>query len=258
MINQPSERTSELGELLLKAGISLLEAGAASSRVVMNVVRLAAAFGYDAHVDLSTRNITVSLQTKDQGIVFSGSHSMPSLPGVNFRVVAAISRLSWAVTEQKMTLAEAGGGLEKALHLAHYHRLVVLVLVGLAGTSFCYTSGGNTIEMGITFLATVAGLFLRQELTRVKFNPFLVTYCCAFLAALIIGIGLMAGIAPRLEHAFTTCILFLIPGVPLINSFIDLMDGYIINGIDRGITSSIHAFAIASGLATILYIFNIQ
>jgi uncharacterized membrane protein YjjP (DUF1212 family) len=62
----------------------------------------------------------------------------------------------------------------------------------------------------------------------------------------------------KLDHAFATSILFLIPGVPLINSVIDLMDGYIINGIDRGINALIHAFAIAAGLATIILIFKVQ
>jgi uncharacterized membrane protein YjjP (DUF1212 family) len=75
---------------------------------------------------------------------------------------------------------------------------------------------------------------------------------------LIIGISWKAGIESGLNNAFSTCILFLIPGVPLINSVIDLMDGFIINGLDRGINAVMHAFAIASGLATILYIFNVQ
>jgi uncharacterized membrane protein YjjP (DUF1212 family) len=157
-----------------------------------------------------------------------------------------------------MSLSEAGKELENLAQLPEYNRYIVLIMVGLAGTSFCYTFGGNAIEMGITFLATVAGLFFKQELLRKKFNPYLVTYCSAVLAALIIGIGWKAGIESRLDHAFATCILFLIPGVPLINAIIDIIDGYILNGLDRGINAIIHAFAIASGLATIIYLFQVQ
>jgi uncharacterized membrane protein YjjP (DUF1212 family) len=61
----------------------------------------------------------------------------------------------------------------------------------------------------------------------------------------------------NLDHAFATCILYLVPGVLLINSFVDLVDGHIINGVDRGINALIHAFSIAAGLATVLYIFKV-
>jgi uncharacterized membrane protein YjjP (DUF1212 family) len=258
MRNQSLHESSELGNLLLWAGTALLKAGAGSNRVVMNVARIADAYGYEANIDLSTRNITVSLHCKDQPNVFSGSRSIPNLPGVNFKVLTAISQLSWAVTDKKMSLSETADQLKKATQLAEYPRYIVLILTGVAGGAFCFTFGGHAVEMGITFLATFAGLFLKQELIRKKFNPYLVTYCSAFFAALIIGISWKMDLGNRLDHAFATCILFLIPGVPLINAVIDLMDGYIINGIDRGINAVMHAFSIAAGLATILYLFNVQ
>ena len=258
MQNQLSHESTQLGNLLLWAGTALLKAGAGSNRIVMNIGRIAAAYGYDVNIDLSTRNIMVSLHHQDERGIFSGSRSIPNLPGVNFKVLTAISQLSWAVTEKKMSLSETADQLTKSTQLTEYPRYMVLFLTGIAGAAFCYTFGGQTIEMGITFLATVAGLFLKQELIRIKFNPFLVTYCSAFLAALIIGISWKLGVGTRLDHAFATCILFLIPGVPLINAVIDLMDGYIINGIDRGINAVMHAFSIAAGLATIIYLFKVQ
>lgn len=258
MHNQSLQESSELGNLLLWAGTALLKAGAGSNRVVMNVGRIAAAYGYEANIDLSTRNITVSLHYRDQPNVFSGSRNIPGLPGVNFKVLSAISQLSWDVTDKKMSLSETTDLLKKATQLPEYPRYVVLILTGIAGAAFCFTFGGQAIEMGITFLATVGGLFLKQELTRKKFNLYLVTYASALLAALIIGICWKLGVGNRFDHAFATCILFLIPGVPLINAVIDLMDGYIINGVDRGINAVMHAFSIAAGLATIIYLFKVQ
>jgi uncharacterized membrane protein YjjP (DUF1212 family) len=253
-----TEEPAELGKLLLQAGIALLKAGAGSNRIIINLHRLAAAYGYLATIDLSTKNISITLHTEFQENIFSGSGSMASQPGSNFRVIAAISRLSWDVTEKKLDLASASTELKKAIYSDEYQRPLVLLLVGLAGASFCYTFGGNYIEMGITFLATVAGLIVKQEMIKKKFNTYVITYCSAVIAAFVIGISWKFGINPKFDHAFATCTLFLIPGVPLINSFIDLLDGYIINGIDRGINASIHAFGIAAGLATILYIFNFQ
>lgn len=257
MNSQPSIEAGELGDFLLLAGSALIKAGAGSNRVVINVTRLAAAYGYEAQVNPGTRFISLSL-FDGQDNTFTGSRSMAALPGVNFSVIAAISQLSWNIPVKKLDLHEARTALELAIALPEYSRYLVLILVGLAGAGFCFTFGGSTVEMSIAFIATFAGLFFRQEMNKRKFNTYLVTYGSALFASLVIGIFWKAGIASKLDHAFATSILFLIPGVPLINSFIDLMDGYIINGIDRGINSLMHAFAIAAGLATVLYIFKIQ
>ncbi len=248
---------AELGNLLLRAGIGLLKAGAGSSRIILNLMRLASAYGYQAHIDLSTRSITVSLDTDRDEHRFSGSRSMLSVPGVNFKVVAEVSRLSWTVMEKGISLSEASVLLEKVLDQPHYNRFIVLGFVGLAGSAFCYTFGGSWMEMIITFLATVVGLLIKQQLGRMNFNPYLVTFFSALLAASVVGIAWRMGIESTFEHAVATCILFLIPGVHLINSVIDLMDGYIANGVDRGVNATIHSFSIAAGLATFLYIFQL-
>jgi len=257
MIVQPSKEASELGDFLLRAGTALIKAGAGSNRVVTNVTRLATAFGYEAEVNPGTRFIAISLFS-DQENIFTGTRSMPALPGVNFGVISAVSQLSWDITEKNIDFQSARRALDSAIQVPEYSRAVILLMVGLAGAGFCFTFGGGAVEMGIAFIATIAGLFLRQELNRKKYNTYLVTYVSAVFASFVIGVFWKAGIASKLDHAFATSILFLVPGVPLINSFIDLMDGYIMNGIDRGINSLMHAFAIAAGLATILYIFNVQ
>jgi len=257
MIGQPSKEASELGDFLLRAGTALIKAGAGSNRVVTNVTRLATAFGYEAEVNPGTRFIAISLFSGQENI-FTGTRSMPALPGVNFGVISAVSQLSWDITEKNIDFQSARRALDSAIQVPEYSRPVILLMVGLAGAGFCFTFGGGAVEMGIAFIATVAGLFLRQELNRKKYNTYLVTYVSAVFASFVIGVFWKAGIASKLDHAFATSILFLIPGVPLINSFIDLMDGYIMNGIDRGINSLMHAFAIAAGLATVLYIFNVQ
>ena len=253
------EEPAELGHILLRIGTSLLHAGASTTRVVKNITRIADAFGYEAHVDLGTRVVSISLDNKDrEEHVFTGSRSAPSMPGADFKVITGISRLSWSVVEKRMTLTELKNDYERAVEANPYPRIIVLGLVGLSGASFCYIFGGRSIEMAITFVATIAGLLVRQELQRLKYNPYLVTFSSAACATLVVSLMSMLHLTIRLDHAFATSILFLIPGVPLIIAFIDLMNGYIINGLDRGVHASIHAFAIATGLATMLYLFNIS
>jgi uncharacterized membrane protein YjjP (DUF1212 family) len=257
MGENPVEESSKLGNLLLQIGVALIKSGAGCSRIVSNISRFANAYGYEANIDLGTRYISISLYLDKKENIFTGTRSIATLPGANFKVVAAISKLSWDVIDKRISLEELSGQIKKYKDILPYQRSIILIMTGMAGSAFCFTFGGNTTEMGITFLATLVGLFFKQELLKKKFNPFLVTYCSAVIAALIIGVFWKIGVDSSLDHAFATCILFLIPGVLLINSFIDLLDGYIINGIDRGFNALIHAFSIAAGLATVLYIFKV-
>jgi uncharacterized membrane protein YjjP (DUF1212 family) len=93
---------------------------------------------------------------------------------------------------------------------------------------------------------------------KLKFN----FYVCIFFAALTSSflVGLYSFLTPEDEfiHALSTSVLFLIPGVPMINSFSDLIDGNILNGTTRGVNVLVIAFAIALGLMVSLLIFNLH
>ncbi|MCL6260133.1 threonine/serine exporter family protein [Aquiflexum sp. TKW24L] len=257
MSNDRSDEPARLGNLLLQTGVALIKSGAGSSRIITNLSRFAIAYGYEANVDLGTRNISISLHQETKENIFSGSRSIATLPGANFRVISVISRLSWDVMEKKISLEDYAKVINQVPDIPTYKRPVILLFTGIAGSAFCFTFGGNALEMVLTFLATVIGLFFKQELVLKKYNPFMVTFGSAMVASAVIALcGKIFGVDTNLDHAFATCILFLIPGVLLINSFVDLLDGHIINGIDRGTNALIHAFAIASGLATVLYIFK--
>ncbi|RIW17111.1 threonine/serine exporter [Algoriphagus lacus] len=247
----------QLGRLLLDMGITILHSGAPTRRVNLILYRVAKAYGYELHLALSTRHLSISLQGGQQENAFSGGRSKPSLPGVNFRVVSEISTLSLELAENQLPLDQVKERIKLIKSQPHYPRIIVLTVVSLAGSAFCYTFGGDYLEMGITFLATFFGLFLKQELTKRSVNTYLITFFSAVLAALVIGLFWKIGLPTQLDQAFATSVLFLVPGVPLVISFVDLLDGFILNGIERGVNALMHAFGIAAGLAFVLYIFQI-
>ncbi|MEI6185441.1 MAG: threonine/serine exporter family protein, partial [Bacteroidota bacterium] len=136
--------------------------------------------------------------------------------------------------------------------------IIILVFVSLAGAAFCFTFGGTLPELAITFGATFSGLFVRQEAIKKKFNPYICVYGGALVATLFAGAFIKAGLPIDLEHAFATSVLFLIPGVPLINCFTDLIDGNILNGVVRGINALMVSMALALGLLTSMLIYNLK
>lgn len=247
----------ELGPLLLDIGSNLLRSGASSKRVSITMKRFATACSYVPHVAVGSHAVSLTLNDEMGKTVYNGTHDIAGM-GVNFKIISGISRLSWDFAALKLSLVQARSELKRIEQLPHYSRWLVLPLVALAGAAFCFTFGGGWQEMLITFAATFIGLLLKQELVKKKFNIYIVTFLSAFAAAFVTGVAFRWGFGQQIEHALSTCVLFLVPGVPLINCFTDLVDGYIINGIDRGVNALMHAMAIAFGLALTLYFLNMH
>jgi uncharacterized membrane protein YjjP (DUF1212 family) len=124
--------------------------------------------------------------------------------------------------------------------------------VALAGASFCRLFGGNLTEVLAAFVASFCGLYVRQEAIKLKFNFYVSIFFAAATAALVAGAYFYVHPNEVYSHAFSTSVLFLIPGVPMIHAISDLMDGHTLNGIVRGVNVMIMAFAIALGLTVAL------
>ena len=155
--------------------------------------------------------------------------------------------MSWSIVDEKWNIEQIRTELDRLASLPHYPRILILLLVSLAGSAFCRVLGGEFEEMLIAFVATFAGLFIRQEAVKRNFNPYLCVYFGALTASMFSGLAVKLNLGSVPEAAFATSVLFLIPGVPLINTFIDLLDGNLMNGILRGINGLIIAFSIALG-----------
>jgi uncharacterized membrane protein YjjP (DUF1212 family) len=245
---------NDIGEVLLEMGSMLMSSGASTTRIRVTVNRISETFGYQTELLITQRALTISIKDYQSDHFFS-SLKRTSPHGVNFKVVSGISRMSWRVVEEKWTIEEIKAELKRLAELPHYPRLIILLLVGLAGASFCRLFGGDVVEMIITFFATMVGLFIRQEANKLEFNPYLCVFFASLAASLISGFFVKLNMG-NTEHAFATSVLFLVPGVPLINSFIDLIDGNIQNGMVRGINGLMVSFSIALGLMAAIIIYG--
>ena len=257
MNDQNTTGAKEFGSLILDVGVYLLSSGASCSRIRITMRRLATSFNYLAHISIAPKSVSLTLNDEHDTAVFSGMRSIAA-QGVNFKTISGISRLSWNAAENNLSLQQIRDELNRLVSLPHYPRLILLLCVSIAGAGFCYTFGGNLTEMLITFGATFCGLFVRQEAIKAKFNPFICVYMGALVASLFAGVFVKSGLPVNFEHAFATSVLFLIPGVPLINCFTDIIDGNILNGLVRGINALMVALAIAFALLTVMLLFNLK
>lgn len=249
-----SDTISRCGTILLRVATLLMSSGANTGRIRTTVNRIAGAFEYQADMHISQRVITLTLFDDQDNAVFSSLKKTPPHI-VNFSIISGISRMSWRVIEENWSPDEIETELNRLSALPHYPRLAILTLVGFAGAGFCRLADGSIIDMLFVFLASFSGLFIRQEAVKANFNPYLCVYFASSVAALVAGLAVKTGLGDAGNHAFVTSVLFLIPGVPLINSISDIVDGNIQNGITRGVNGLIFSFSIALGVltATLIY-----
>ena len=255
-MDESLKKVKEAEAMLLNVGTLLMSSGASTGRVRTTVNRIADALGYNIELMITNRSLMLKVIDEETDH-FIASLKRTSPHGVNFRVVSGISRMSWKVIEERWDISQINTEVDRLVSLPHYPRLITLSSVALAGASFCALFGGKGYELLVVFIATFVGLFVRQEATKKRFNPYVSIIFASFVASVLSGLSVKIGLGSSPEVAFATSVLFLVPGVPLINSFTDMIDGNILNGIVRGIHGLIIALAIAIGLLCAKYLLNI-
>ena len=250
-----SEIALEAGNVLLHVGAALMSSGASTHRTRLTLERLASGLGFKIELLITQRALMVTIIDKDQEHFFSRL-KRTSPHRINFKIVSGISRMSWKVFDGNWTLNEVAVELRRLKKLPYYPLWLVLTMVGLAGAAFCHIFGGGFVDMTVAFTATFAGLFTRHWTVKKKFNPYVCGYFAALIASLIAGLAEFFNVGSNPAAAFSTSVLFLVPGVPLINSVTDMMDGNIQNGIVRMVNGLIIALAIAMGVFTVRILFN--
>jgi uncharacterized membrane protein YjjP (DUF1212 family) len=253
-----SEKKSleEIGQVLLEIGSLLMVSGASTDRVRMTVDRIADAFDCDIELLITHRALSMTIKNNANGLSFSSIKRTPP-HGVNYRLVSGISILSWSIVEEKWGLEKIKAEIAHLESLPRYPRWLTLTLVSLAGASFCRIFGGDWMEMANTFFATFVGLFILQQVRHARFNPYLSVFFASISASLISGIGFKLGLSETMEHSFAASVLFLIPGIPLINALTDMIDGNILNGTVRGVNAFVTIFMVAVGLLFAMLVYRI-
>ena len=252
----PEEKErKEMADVILKTGTLLMSSGANTGRVRTTVNRIAEAFGYSIHLQISQRALMLTMLDEDGSSIFTAVRVTPHHV-INFRTMSGISKMSWSLVREQWTIKEIHDELDRLENIERFPRWQVLTLVGLAGSGFCFMADGSYSDLTFTFVASFVGLFVRQEALKAHFNPYVCVYFAALVASLIAGASSKLGLSDSQNHAFVPSVLFLIPGVPLINSFSDIMDGNVQNGITRGFVGFLISFSIALGILTTALIYQ--
>lgn len=255
---QHTDQIQALSEFLLEYATTLMGAGVHTNRAVRNISRIAAAYGYSADMTIFQRNITMSLICKDDETLRRTSVRKLKPLAFNLNLIQQLSELSWLPVDNNVSIAEMEQAFRSMVRTKRFSRWTDLLLVSVGNAAFCRLFNGDLWAMLTVFAATMLGFLAKQQLTRLKYNPLGVIILSAFTASMAAACAVLFQIGSTPQIALATSVLFLVPGVQMINSIMDLMHGHILMGISRGIHSIMMIACIAIGLSATMLIVGVN
>lgn len=239
----------------VETALELMKNGAESNLVVECCKRLGHAIGIEKVECLLTAN-AVMITTLNHNHSISTSRRCHS-QGVNFNIVLQIQRLVIDVEENGGTPTE----VEKRLHQIpqdRYSPLLTAFMVALSCACFAHLSGGDLVIMGVTFVASFIGIRVRQFLHHYNFNVFVMFIMSAFCITLVTSLAYRLHLGNNPHYAMASAVLLLVPGVPLVNAFSDILKGHTNMGIGRWINASLMALGACIGMVLAMSVMHIN
>ncbi len=209
-------------KFLADYGAQLMASGATCIRLDKNVRRIAVAYGMDAEMTVMPRHIHLTVTDKISGEVVTSISKVPDT-GISFAQNTELSRLSWEIADHKMSYAEARKRYESISAGGGMSAWLLLLLVSLANASFCRLFGGDLYAMIVVGVATLAGYYMKMLLLSHKMDIRVVFMACAFVSSVIGATDMLFSIGTTPDVALGTSVLYLVPGIPFLNSFSDML-----------------------------------
>jgi len=173
--------------------------------------------------------------------------------GVNLNRASEAEILGERVAKGEVSPDAVVSEIERIKALAPpYNRWVMIVAAACTAAFFSQIPGGDWGAFGIAFVAAGVGQFLRSLLQARKLAVAPVTLVSGVLSACIACVGLWLGLSQIAPATLIASVIYMVPGLPLINGFVDMVSHkYLLVGLER-IANAVFLFlvlAIAIALA---------
>ena len=253
MTNDQTLTVQEIMDLALMAGLYSHQSGGDTNRTSGIIRRLALALGA-ARADTVISAINIGVTVEKNGTRETAFRKAPHM-GANFAMLTAVAHVVESVEAGLVSAADVRSQLEKiAQHPHFYPRWLIAAAVGLACGGFAALFGGDIAAIACTTVGSGVGMALRLFLHKRHYVPFMFALASSFSAMMVTGLLLKIGHSQTPEAAMAASVLFLIPGVPLINGAADLFGTNYLNGMVRIMMGIIFVIGIATGVSLALRI----
>ncbi|MDE6290676.1 MAG: threonine/serine exporter family protein, partial [Muribaculaceae bacterium] len=182
------------------------------------------------------------------------THPMP----ISFDINTRLSRLSWSMADDHLTLNEVKTKFEKIIRTSPANKYLVLFLASCANAAFCRLFTGDWAAVGVVFVSTLIGFYIKQVLTAHKVDVRLVFIICAFISSVLASSATFFSFGHTPDIAVGTSVLYLVPGIPFLNSFSDMLDGHYICAFGRFMNAVVLTCCLSLGLCGGMLLMNLS
>lgn len=258
------KRLDHIATLAVDVGTFLLACGAHCGRINRNVNRIVNTWGVNIHMNFSYTGILVTACYDEFPEMPVTIYKRSPSHGVNFTAINEISQLSWLVSSENTSVDEAFELFNQIKNKRSYPKAVLLAGIGMACACLCVVAGGDWRDAIIAFIAAISGMAVRLEIIRHNYNPMISFIVASFITSVITSLNVIGAFEPLWgdslapDRALATAVLYLVPGVPLTNCIIDLIEGYIPSAIARGVFGAFILLCIATGMSISILLFGID
>ena len=235
-------------ELILTVGQILLENGATTDRIIRNSKRIAAA------MDIPEKNFNMQVMPSVLFInIFDGEKVHTAFRNctkhvINMDIVKTVTNFALNELTPNLSLNKIRESLEKiAAKKKNYSLPQTIFATGAACGGFCFLFGGDIFAVFYTMLCAMLGKTLQLKLLKTGINVFFVIAISAFTAT--VAAYFTHFLPSETEwRPIIACALFLIPGVPMINATVDILNKFLSNGMSSALRAMFVSIPMAAGI----------
>ena len=248
-MDKPDDRNvlRETAAFLAEYASLLSGCGATCIRIEKNTKRMERAFGVNIDTFIMPAHVSVSVWNTDRTNDVTALRKTPSC-GISFNLNTRLSQLSWEVADNSLSLPAAKENFNRIKTTKPTGKWEVLILTSFANAAFCRLFGGDLFAMLIVLVSTLAGYRLKQIMLEDGRDVRLTFLCASFFSASISAGGHIFNIGSTPELALGTSVLYLIPGVPYINSVSDLLYRHYLCAFSRFLDAVVLTACLSVGL----------
>lgn len=225
----------------------LFGSGTTCIRLEKNVERMAARAGMSVRLSILPRHIHIWVRGAGHDDSAASLVEAAERP-VSFDINTRLSRLSWEYADGRISFDEMTARFDSIIHRRGTNPWAVLVLASLANAAFCRLFGGDFVAMAVVFAATLAGFSLKQTLAERHVDVRVIFIVCSFVSAVLAASDGLFSLGSTPDIALGTSILYLVPGIPFINSFSDMLDRHYICAFGRLMNAVVLTACLSIGL----------
>jgi uncharacterized membrane protein YjjP (DUF1212 family) len=217
----------------LYAAVTILHLGGSTTmadRAFRNIVYNSNITGFNIMWRLD--NVTVSYTVNGESKTILKS---VGTVGTSLTAVSKVIELSEDIRNKKADVSEIVDGINEILKAPPVHSHLTYILVaGLAAAFYSLFHHGSIESVIVVFASAVIGQTLRIQLQAREMRDSHITFICGLLSASIASIFLHLGYGQIEIQTLIACLIYLVPGLLMINGFVDFTkQRYIFIGLQR-------------------------